>query len=184
MKHFQIFWAFLKVGILGYGGGPSSIPLVHKEVVDHYEWLDNNEFSDILAIGNTLPGPIATKMAGYIGYRVAGWLGVVNAVLSTIIPSIIAMIVLLVSLSNFSELSWVNGMTHAIVPVVGVMLAILTWDFVVKGKKDLGWKFNVILLVSSLILLELLNIHPAIVIFILLVIAFTTTSKQEEKEQV
>jgi chromate transporter len=182
MKHFHIFWAFFKVGILGYGGGPSSIPLVHKEVVDSYKWMDDEEFSDILAIGNTLPGPIATKMAGYIGYRVAGWLGAINAVLSTIIPTIIAMIVLLVSLSSFSALPWVIGMTHAIVPVVGVMLAILTWDFVKKGTKDLGWKLNVALIIGSTVLLQLLNIHPAIIIMVLLIIAFTTTPKQEGNE--
>ncbi|UOQ49234.1 chromate transporter [Gracilibacillus caseinilyticus] len=184
MKHFQIFWAFFKVGILGYGGGPSSIPLVHKEVVDHYKWMDNDEFSDILAIGNTLPGPIATKMAGYIGYRVSGWLGVLNAVISTILPSIIAMIFLLVSLRTFSELPWVTGMTHAIVPVVGVMLAILTWDFVKKGHKDLGWKFNAVLIIVSTILLQFLNIHPAIIIIILLIIAFTTTPREKGKEEV
>ncbi|QGH33001.1 chromate transporter [Gracilibacillus salitolerans] len=182
MKHFHIFWSFFKVGVLGYGGGPSSIPLVHKEVVDHYKWMDDDEFSDILAIGNTLPGPIATKMAGYIGYRLAGWLGAINAVLSTIVPSIIAMIILLVSLSTFSELPWVIGMTHAIVPVVGVMLAILTWDFVKKGTKDLGWKFNWALIVGSTVLLQLLNIHPAIIILVLLIVAFSTTPKQEGKD--
>ncbi len=178
MTHLHIFWAFFKVGILGYGGGPSSIPLVHKEVVDHYKWMNNDEFGDVLAIGNTLPGPIATKMAGYIGYQVAGWLGVINAVLATIVPSIIAMIVLLVSLSTFSELNWVNGMTSAIVPVVGVMLGILTWEFFIKAKKDLGWKFSIGLTIGSLLFLELLGFHPAIIIIILLIVAFLTTPKQ------
>ena len=77
MKQADIFMAFFRVGILGYGGGPSSIPLVHKEVVDKYKWMDTDEFGDVLALGNALPGPIATKMAGYIGYRVGGILGMV-----------------------------------------------------------------------------------------------------------
>ena len=47
--------------ILGYGGGPASIPLIQKEVVDRYHWLTVKEFSEMLAIGNALPGPIATK---------------------------------------------------------------------------------------------------------------------------
>ncbi|WP_163538458.1 chromate transporter [Gracilibacillus sp. YIM 98692] len=180
MQHIQLFWTFFKVGILGYGGGPSSIPLVHKEVVDHYKWMNDDEFADILAIGNTLPGPIATKMAGYIGYKVAGWLGVLNAVLSTIIPSIIAMIVLLVSLSTFSELSFVTGMTNAIIPVVGVMLFILTKDFFMKSKKDLGWKFSIILTIGNLILLQFLQIHPAIIIVVSLLLAFITAEKNQE----
>ncbi len=59
----RIFLAFFRVGMLGYGGGPASIPLVHKEVVDHYKWMTDEEFGDVLALGNTLPGPIVTKLA-------------------------------------------------------------------------------------------------------------------------
>lgn len=180
MKHFQLFWAFLKVGILGYGGGPSSIPLVHQEVVTNYKWMDNEEFGDVLAIGNTLPGPIATKMAGYIGYRVAGWPGVINAVLSTIIPSIAAMILLLFSLSSFQDHDWVAGMTSAIVPVVGVMLAILTWDFFAKSKQTLGWFGSIILTIGSLVLMEILGIHPAFLIFALLLFALIKRDNQSD----
>ena len=71
----NIFIAFFRSGMLGFGGGPSSIPLVHKEVVGTFKWMDDDEFSDVLALGNTLPGPINTKMAGYIGYRVGGIMG-------------------------------------------------------------------------------------------------------------
>lgn len=69
MIYWHIFWAFFLPGILGYGGGPASIPLVEKEVVDRYGWVTENEFSEMLAMGNALPGPIATKMAGYIGFQ-------------------------------------------------------------------------------------------------------------------
>lgn len=180
MKHFQLFWAFLKVGILGYGGGPSSIPLVHQEVVTNYKWMDNDEFGDVLAIGNTLPGPIATKMAGYIGYRVAGWPGVINAVLSTIIPSIAAMILLLYSLSSLQDQEWVAGMTSAIVPVVGVMLALLTWDFFAKSQQTLGWFKSIILTAGSLILMEIMGIHPAFLIFVLLLFALMKKDNQSD----
>ena len=64
MKQVQLFMAFFRVGMLGYGGGPSSIPLVHKEVVEKYKWMNDDEFADVLALRNTLPGPISTKMAG------------------------------------------------------------------------------------------------------------------------
>ena len=67
-----IYHAFFRSGMLRFGGGPSSIPLVHKEVVGTFKWINDAEFSDVLALGNTLPGPIHTKMAGYIGYRVGG----------------------------------------------------------------------------------------------------------------
>jgi chromate transporter len=169
LKQKNLFLAFFRVGILGYGGGPSSIPLVHKEVVDKYKWMDSDEFGDILALGNALPGPIATKMAGYIGYRVGGVLGMVNALAATMIPTIFLMIILLTTLNSYKDQPWVKGMADAVVPVVAVMLAVLTWDFIKKsGKSKLGWAWTAIALIASLVLLQILNIHPAILIFILL----------------
>ncbi|GAM68682.1 chromate transport protein [Vibrio sp. JCM 19236] len=55
-KQLQLANAFFRIGLFGFGGGPTMIPLVHKEVVDNYQWMDDDEFSNVLAIGNTLPG--------------------------------------------------------------------------------------------------------------------------------
>ncbi|WP_449538028.1 chromate transporter [Ferdinandcohnia sp. Marseille-Q9671] len=183
MKQLQLFLAFFRVGMLGYGGGPSSIPLVHKEVVEKYKWMNDDEFSDVLALGNTLPGPIATKMAGYIGYRVAGIVGMINAVLATIVPTILLMIVLLTFLSSLKDQPWVQGMTKAVIPVVGVMLASLTWDFFKKSKDSLGWKFAIVIIVVSFVLIEFVGIHPGIIIAVLLVAALAKKDKKPEVEQ-
>lgn len=183
MKQVQLFLAFFRVGLLGYGGGPSSIPLVHKEVVKNYKWMNEDEFADVLALGNALPGPIATKMAGYIGYRVGGLLGTITAVLATIIPTIFLMIVLLTSLSSFKNLPWVSGMTRAVVPVVGVMLATLTWEFFKKSKDTLGIFYSSLLVIASVLLLEFFKFHPAILIAILLLFALFKKDKEVNREQ-
>ncbi|MBX9974376.1 chromate transporter [Cytobacillus firmus] len=183
MKQADIFMAFFRVGILGYGGGPSSIPLVHKEVVDKYKWMDTDEFGDVLALGNALPGPIATKMAGYIGYRVGGILGMVNALVATMVPTIVIMIILLTALNTFKDQPWVTGMTQAVIPVVAVMLATLTWDFVKKSSKSsLGWGWTLLFVAASLVLLESVNIHPAIIIFVLLAAALLKKDKADKNE--
>lgn len=182
MKQLQLFLAFFRVGILGYGGGPSSIPLVHKEVVDHYKWMNDDEFADVLALGNTLPGPIATKMAGYIGYRVAGILGLINATMATILPTIILMIVLLTTISSVKDYPWVQGMTAAVVPVVGVMLATLTWEFFAKSKESLGWLKSILFLVGSFLLMEVIGLHPAILIGGLLLAAIFQKDKKPEAD--
>ncbi|PAE25856.1 chromate transporter [Bacillus sp. 7894-2] len=183
MKQLDIFMAFFRVGILGYGGGPSSIPLVHKEVVDKYKWMDTDEFGDVLALGNALPGPIATKMAGYIGYRVGGFLGMVTALAATMVPTIVLMIILLTALNTFKDQPWVAGMTKAVVPVVAVMLATLTWDFVKKSSKSsLGWGWTLLFVGVSIVLLEFVNIHPAIIIFVLLTAALLKKDKADKNE--
>jgi len=174
----DIFMAFFRVGMLGFGGGPSSIPLIQKEVVDKYKWMDNEEFGDVLALANTLPGPIATKLAGYVGYRVSSYGGMINAILASIIPTIILMIVLLATLSGIREFDWVQGMTAAIVPVVGMMMAVLTWQFANKARKGMGWGKTILMLAMVFIVLQLLNIHPGIVIAVLLILALTLPIKE------
>lgn len=184
MKYLHIFIAFFRSGILGYGGGPSSIPLVHKEVVDNFKWMDTNEFGDVLALGNALPGPINTKMAGYIGYRVGGYVGMLVALFATMVPTIILMILLLTVLNAYKDQSWVHGMSKAVVPVVAVMLLKLTWDFVKMSKNSqLGWKWTFIFIIVSTVLLQLIGIHPAIIIIVLLLSALLKKDSTSEKKK-
>ena len=178
----EIFIAFFRSGILGFGGGPSSIPLVKKEVVDIYKMMTDEEFADVLAIGNTLPGPIITKMAGYIGYRVGGWIGLINALFATILPTVILMILFLTTLHQFKEFDFVKGMTNGVVPVVAVMLGVLTWDFLKKSKNALGWKTGSILLFASIIGILIIQLHPGIIIASLLAIALLLPVKKEGNE--
>jgi chromate transporter len=178
MKQADIFIAFFKVGILGYGGGPSSIPLVHEEVVERYKWMSTDEFSDILALGNALPGPIITKMAGYIGYRVGGVLGMLNAIIATVVPSIVLMVLLLTVLNAYKDKPWVSGMSQAVVPVVAVMLGTLTWNFVkISTQSRLGWRGTILFVIFGILLLQVAGVHPAILIFALLSWALLKSEK-------
>lgn len=181
MKQKDIFIAFFRSGILGYGGGPSAIPLVHREVVITYKWMDDEEFSDILALANALPGPINTKMAGYIGYRVGGTAGLLNAIFASVMPTAVMMVLLLTVLNEYKDKPWVQGMSKAVVPVVGVMLGALTWDFVKKSKQTLGWAVAVPLLAGSVVILEVLGVHPGLLIAGLLAAALMTSSKKKKE---
>ncbi|WP_230127408.1 chromate transporter [Bacillus sp. CECT 9360] len=184
MKQADIFMAFFRVGILGYGGGPSSIPLVKKEVVEKYKWMEADEFGDILALANALPGPIATKLAGYIGYRAGGVWGLFNGLLATMVPTILLMILLLNVLNSYKDQPWVKGMAAAVVPVVAVMLLTMTWEFFKKSmNSSLGRVWTFVFVVVSLVLMQAVNIHPAIIIFALLLGALLKrNSPGEEKE--
>ncbi|WP_275669727.1 chromate transporter [Planococcus salinus] len=168
--HADIFAAFFRVGMLGFGGGPSAIPLFQQEVVKKYKWMSEDDFGDTLALANTMPGPLATKMAGYIGYRVNGLAGCVLALVATVIPTVLLMIIFLGVLQQYKDLDWVSGMSDAVVPVVGVMLAILTLDFLKKSGDSLGWFRAVIYVAISVVLMEVLNVHPAILILAILII--------------
>lgn len=164
MKYWQIFLAFFIPGIIGYGGGPASIPLVENEVVDRYDWLTTEQFSEVLAFGNSLPGPIATKMAGYIGYQQGGALGSLVGILATVAPSLILMIVLLSILYKFKDSPKVKSMTQLVRPTIAVLLGIMAFEFVDTSYNQAGLFQTVLLLLVSYLLLEKLKIHPAFVI--------------------
>ncbi|MGM0825229.1 MAG: chromate transporter [Pseudomonadota bacterium] len=179
----QLFWAFLRVGLLGFGGGPAMIPLVRAEVVTRHRWLSDEEFADVLAIGNTLPGPIATKMPGYIGYRVGGVAGCIAAVVAIIVPMIAAMIVMLGIFSRYRDVAWIRGMGQAVVPVVMVMMAQLTWDFFDKSQAALGWLASCLMAVIAAGLIYWLGVHPGWVIgAILLAALLRPTGNKNAKE--
>lgn len=180
-KQKDIFIAFFRSGILGFGGGPSTIPLVQKEVVGTFHMMSDEEFSDVLSIGNTLPGPIATKMAGYIGYRVGGWIGLINALVATVLPTVVLMIILLASLNEFKDLDFVKGMTNGVVPIVAVMLGVMVWEFLVKSKKSLSLRTGGIILLASIVGMIVLRLHPGIIIGVLLLFALFLPVKKDEE---
>jgi len=72
MIYWQLFYSFLKIGIFGFGGGYAMLSLIQHEVVENQQWLSNQEFTDIVAISQMTPGPIAINSATYIGYTVSG----------------------------------------------------------------------------------------------------------------
>lgn len=167
----DLFNAFFRIGLFGFGGGPTMIPLVHNEVVKRYKWMSDDEFSNVLAIGNTLPGPIATKMAGYIGYKVSGYIGMFLAVIAIAVPLVIVMILGLSLLNQYRDMPWVSGMANGVIPVVSWMLTKLTWDFFSKGHKSLGLITASIMSIATFGLIYFANVHPGIIIFGLLLAA-------------
>lgn len=125
----DLFVGFGRATLLGYGGGPSIIPLYEMEAVDNFHWVTKEEFASALAFGNALPGPIATKLTAYIGYRVAGVPGALVALAAVVLPTAILMIALFAALYRFREHTIVKGLVKAARPVVFVMLASLAADY-------------------------------------------------------
>ncbi|CAM5796855.1 MULTISPECIES: chromate transporter [Brevibacillus] len=172
MIYLQLFWAFFISNILGYGGGPPSIPLIQNEVVDHYGWMTMQEFGEVLAVANALPSPIATKLAGYVGYQVAGVPGAAVALLATVAPTAIAMIALLGALNLFRDAPQVKAMTQSVRPIVTVLLGIMTYEFLLGAVEGIGWMQTAILSVAAFLLLEKWKLHPALVILLAMAYGF------------
>ncbi|MBM7570031.1 chromate transporter [Aquibacillus albus] len=168
MLYLDLFLAFLIPGIVGYGGGPATIPLIEHEVVERYGWITVDRFAEILALANTLPGPIATKMAGYIGYEVGGMLGAVLGIVATVVPSLLAMILLMGLLMKFKESPKIKKMTSLIRPAIGMLLAILAFSFFTRSWETAGIIQTVVLIAISVFFLEYKKVSPVLVIICVL----------------
>jgi len=165
----EIFWVFFITNILGYGGGPATIPLVEHEVVSNYGWMTESQFIEMLAAGNALPGPIATKMAGSIGFYQSGILGVIVALIATVVPSLFLKIILMNFLLKHKNSKQVKRMALYIKPAVAVLLGLIVIQNFTVSINNMGIIHLIVLILSSYFLLEKKKIHPTIVIALALV---------------
>lgn len=156
----NVFIAFSRAANLGFGGGPATIPLIQAEVVGRYQWMTNEEFADTLAIGNALPGPIATKMAAYIGYKVAGWMGALLALVATVVPTALVVMFLSQIIVRYAHSPFLKAMLTGVRPVVVVLIAETALGM---GKKAFLNATTWGIAVVAAILLYF-NLHPAILI--------------------
>ena len=164
MIYWQIFLAFFVPNIVGYGGGPAIIPLIEHEVVNRYGWMGVEEFAEVLALGNALPGPIATKMAGMIGFEQGGILGAFIGLGATVLPSLFLMVVLLSILYRYRNSPKVQMLSMIVRPTIAVLLGAMTWRFLVSSYSGSGIWHTMFLLGASFFLIERQKIHPAFVI--------------------
>ena len=89
MIYLQLLWVFVKIGVLGFGGGYAMLSLIQHEVVDNYTWMTTTEFTDMVAISQMTPGPISINLATYVGYTMGGFGGSLLASFALCLPSMI-----------------------------------------------------------------------------------------------
>ena len=97
-----LFFTFVKIGMFTIGGGYAMIPLIEREVVDR-GWIGKEDFLDLFAVTQSLPGIFAVNISIFVGYRLRGVWGSVICALGTILPSFC--IILLIALFALTKLS-------------------------------------------------------------------------------
>ncbi len=122
-KLLELYTIFLKIGILAFGGGYASIPLIQRYIVDDYHWLSMLEFLDLVSISQMTPGPIAINSATFVGQKVAGLIGSIVATLGFVTPQFTLMMILGYFLfqknKKFKLLDWMlNGIKAGIVSLI------------------------------------------------------------------
>lgn len=124
MIYLQLFFSYLKIGFFGFGGGYAMLSLIHNEIVVQHAWLTNEEFTNIVAISQMTPGPIAINSATYVGYTVAGFWGSVVATISVCLPALTIMILITRFFLRLKDNLYMKSAVAFMRPVViGMILA-------------------------------------------------------------
>ena len=123
MIYLELFWTFLQIGAVSFGGGYGMISLIREKVLIH-GWLTEEELLNMIAVSESTPGPIAVNMATFVGSTQGGILGSFLATLGVVLPSFIIILTIAALIRNFLKYRGVQAFLGGIRPcVVGLILA-------------------------------------------------------------
>ena len=123
MIYVTLFVMFFRIGLFSFGGGLAMLPLIFQSVKD-FGMMTASEFSDLVALSQVTPGPIAVNAATYVGFNGAGIPGALAATLGVALPSFILILIVVQFLERFQESRGIQGAFLGIRPVtVGLIAA-------------------------------------------------------------
>jgi len=162
-----IFLSMLKIGCFAFGGGYAIIALLENEFISKRNWIDHDEFLDVVAIAESTPGPIAINVATYIGYKLKGFIGAVVATVGMCLPSFVIMYLVSLFYEQFMEITLVAAAFKGIQICVVYLIASAGLKMLKKMKKT---PQNIIVFSVTcvgMILCTLFDVHISSVWFIL-----------------
>ena len=104
----ELYWAYLKIGCVNFGGGYAMLPLLERELVNKRGWTTMDELRDYFAIGQCTPGIIALNVSTFVGQKRKGVAGAIAAMLGFLTGPITIILVIAAFLRNFAELEVVQ----------------------------------------------------------------------------
>ncbi|URN94420.1 MAG: chromate transporter [Candidatus Pristimantibacillus lignocellulolyticus] len=166
----QLFIIFFMIGCVSFGGGYSMIPLMQTEIVNRYQWLTMDQFSDVVAVAGMSPGPIATNMAISIGYMHLQLPGAIVATIGMVLPSLLCIILLAVFYNVVSKNEiWANALYGIRAAVTGFIFysAIIFTKNNGVFSSDVSYTLSqIFIFIGSLVALMYFKKHPIYVIVV------------------
>ncbi len=164
----QLFVTFFKIGAFTFGGGWAMISIIEKEIVDKHRWIGRDEFLDLLAVAQALPGILAVNISVAVGDRLRGMRGSVCAALGTILPSF--MIILVIAIFLTPDLIKNNPIISSIFKGIRPAVVALIVAPVISSAKSAGltWKSAIIPVAVALMIWSKLPVVSNPILYILL----------------
>jgi chromate transporter len=147
----SLLWMFLKVNVLS-PSGPASVGLLYKEAVGKI--MTETQFVEAVGFSNILPGSEALKLAMFVGFSAGGIPGVLTALLGSIIPPTVLMLVVASVLQQFQHENWLQGFVKGMSPAVSALIVVVAWNLfrATTGKKKIDRRMLLIAVISGIAL--------------------------------
>ncbi|MCL2866536.1 MAG: chromate transporter [Clostridia bacterium] len=127
MIYLSLFYEFAKIGLFAMGGGLATLPFLYNLSERIPAWFSSEQVTDMIAISESTPGPIAINMATYAGFTVAGIPGALFATLGVTAPSILIATLIARILTQFKENRLVTAAFDGIRPAAMGLIAAAGW---------------------------------------------------------
>lgn len=160
-KYLSLSGIFLKIGLFTFGGGYAMLPLIEKDIVEKRKLISEEEMTDIIAISESTPGPLAINAATFIGYKTGGFLGALISTVSVILPSFVIVLAISYFLEEFMGVEYVTYAFNGIRIAVALLILQAGIKMFIKSTKNIIF---FILLITALALTLFTSINPAFLI--------------------
>ena len=167
--YLKLIWAYLKIGLFGFGGGYAMLSLIQREVVDS-GWITSQMFTDIVAISQMTPGPIGINSATYIGYVVTGSvLGSLVTTLTVVLPPFILTLIAAHYIERHKHSPFIKGAFMGLRPVVVGLIA--SAALLLMNSENFGYELSermvtIAICVASFCIVYFTRVHPILVIIL------------------
>ena len=149
--YWQLFFTFFKIGAFTFGGGWAMISIIEKEIVDKHKWLDRQEFLDLLAVAQSLPGILAVNISVAVGDKLRGSRGSIVSALGTIVPSFLMILAIAIFLTP--DIIKTNATITAIFKGIRPAVVALVVAPVISSAKAAGISWRTVMIPVTVALL-------------------------------
>lgn len=159
--YIRSFLTFFKIGLFTIGGGYAMVPLIEEEIVNKKQWISKEDFIDLMAISQSVPGVFAVNFSIFIGYKLRKFPGALAMAFGTILPSFLIILFIALFFQRFKEYQAVENIFKGIRPAVVALIAAPTFSMARSAKIS---RYNVWIPIVSALLIWLLGVSPVYII--------------------
>ena len=158
--YWTLFLTFMKIGMFTIGGGYAMLPLIQREVVDR-GWLSKEDFVDVFAVTQSLPGIFAVNISIFVGYRLKKTPGAICCALGTILPSFLIILLIALFFTQVRDNEWVERAFKGLRPAV---VALIVVPCLTTARSIKLTKLQLIIPVAAALLIWQVGVSPAWII--------------------